>query len=492
MWWVRRLTWTIALALAATTLTTPAHADGALDRYYTQVLDWQQCGSHECARLTVPLDYANPDNGDITLALERVLHSGPTSQGAIVVNPGGPGVPGTGFASVVASDIAPAVAAEFDIVGFDPRGTGSSSPVTCLSDAQTARWLDADPTPDTPAEVRRIMTLGATIPQGCLTRSPSIARHLGTESTVHDLDIMRAALGQPTLNLLGFSYGTLLGARYAERFPATVGRMLLDGAVDPRLDAMQISAGQSAGFQQAISRFAADCASRTSCPYGRTKAGVLRGINALLARLDRRPMPTHTGAPLLEAQAISALFATLYDKAAWPQLRTALAAAKHDDGTDLQQIAYQQSERIGPASFAGNFTSAFYAISCWDDPATPKATGLSTAARRWAATAAVPAMAQAMSWGNAPCSSWFGHSARKPAAVHSTTTAPIVVVGTTHDPATPYAWARSLARQLPTSTLVTFDGDGHTAYGNDSPCLQSILDRYLLTGSVPAAGTRCA
>ena len=488
---VRPLTWTLALAAASVLLTAPARAEGPLDAYYAQQLTWSTCGSGQCATLTVPRDYANPSAGDLHLSLTRIPHTGSTRQGSLVVNPGGPGVAGADFASTVAMEIAPAVASEFDIVGFDPRGTGRSAPVTCLTDEETARWVDADPTPDTAREVSALMRLARTIPAGCLALSPDVAPAIGTENTVRDLDILRSALGDPALNYLGFSYGTALGAQYAERFPSTVGRMVLDGAVDPSLDGMAISKAQSAGFQDAIRRFAADCAKHASCGLGRTSGQVLAGINALLARLDRHPMPTHAGTPLLQSQAVAAIFGSLYSKDAWPALQSALHTAVHNDGTDLQQIAYAESDRTGPTSFASNFTSAFYAIACWDDPATPNAAGLAKAASSWAKGAAVPELARAMSWGNAPCSVWFGHSAAKPAPVHSTTAVPILIVGTTHDPATPYRWAQALARQLPTSTLVTFEGDGHTAYGNPSRCLQSALDGYLLTGAVPAPGLRC-
>ncbi|MBU6279497.1 MAG: alpha/beta fold hydrolase, partial [Actinomycetales bacterium] len=219
----------------------PGQGTPELARYYQQQMQWGPCpgqsaGSDsrlECARLTVPRDYAKPADGDITLLVNRYLpRSGDTGR-SLVINPGGPGAPGTAFTWYVARVLAPAVAAQQAIVGFDPRGTGDSAPVNCLTDRRLTKWLRADPTPDTAAEEAQLMRLAARIGPGCLKFSPTMARNLGTEQTVRDMDVLRAALNQPSLNYLGFSYGTFLGIRYAQEFPDRVGRMVLDGAIDP-------------------------------------------------------------------------------------------------------------------------------------------------------------------------------------------------------------------------------------------------------------------
>ncbi len=481
-----------AVTASALLVVAPAQAAaGQVAGFEAQVLDWQRCGASECARLTVPLDYGYPAAGTVTLAVLRVRHTSAEGTGSLVVNPGGPGAAGTDFAEYVATDIAPEVARDYDIVGFDPRGTGDSAPISCLTGRQTSAWLDIDPAPRTLAEQRRLMAVAARTAPGCLERSPRLARHVGTEETVRDMDLLRSALGSERLDFLGFSYGTVLGSRYAELFPDRVGRFVLDGAVDPSLDAMQLSAGQSAGFQRAMRAFARDCARRATCRVGRTGTQVLASVNALLRRLDSRPMATDTGRPLLVAQAVTALFTSMYDTSSWPSLSRALHEAQRGDGTGLQELADWGSDRTGPHSYSTNMVSAFTAISCWDSPPTPGREGLAAAARRWSAGVDVPVMAQAMSWGNAPCSTWFGHSARAPQAARSSTTVPIIVVGTTGDPATPYAWAQALVRQLPTARLVTFVGNGHTAYGNPSPCLQSAISGFLLDGTLPPDGLRC-
>jgi hypothetical protein len=241
-----------------------------------------------------------------------------------------------------------------------------------------------------------------------------------------------------------------------------------------------------------MKRFAADCAKRANCAYRGGTNGVLAGINGLLARLDTKTLATSDPKRrLTQADALSGIFQAMYAKWLWPTLRVALKQAKQGDGSGLMTLADVSSDRTGPDRYASNSLSAFYAINCWDAPAPPGKKGLEAAARRWSAQAPVPEMAKAMAWGNAPCTTWFGRSTRTPAPASSTTTAPIVVVGTLYDPATPYPWAVALAKQLPTATLLTWNGDGHTAYGSGSACINKAVETYLLTGATPPAGLVC-
>lgn len=465
-----------------------------LEAFYTQTLTWTPCGSGlVCSWLTVPRDYADPTGPTIRLRVSKAVASGPSDarQGSLVVNPGGPGASGLDFAGYVAQGLAPRVARQFDIVGFDTRGVGESAPITCMTGAETTRFLRADPSPDTRAEELRLMSLGARLARGCLTTSPDIARHVGTENTVRDLDVLRQALGDARLNWLGFSYGTYLGTLYAEEFPDRVGRFVLDGALDPSLGIMEVSRGQSTGFQVAMYRFARDCARRSTCPYSGSAKNVLREINRLLASLDKRPLPTRTGRDLVQAEALGAMFYSMYSPAIWSSLRRALKQARLGDGQGLQAISDYANERTGPNTYASNMASAFPAIACWDTPASPGRAALKAAAAAWSKRARVPDMARAMSWGNGVCTNWYGHDARQPSPATSTTTAPILVVGTTFDPATPYRWARALASQLTTATLLTYVGDGHTAFGAGSRCIDNAISDYLLTGTPPPAGKVC-
>ena len=466
-------------------------ASNALDAYRSQTLSWHECSAGECADLRVPLDYADLSKGDISLVISRVVHSGPTSQGSIVINPGGPGESGLSFAWYAAKFLAPAVAKEFDFIGFDPRGVGKSAPVTCMTSKQTADFLSMDSTPDSPQETAQVMQAAARINKGCLKFSPRVTPYVGTPSTAQDLDILRSALGEDKLNWLGFSYGTALGTTYLEAFPDHVGRFVLDGALNPALNAMQTSQGQSAGFQRAFQNFAADCGRLKGCTLGSTAKVVNAKVNALLARLDRHPLPTDQGPPLTQSLAMGGMLTAMYSPDEWQPLSDAIAQALNNNGTGLLELAWTGSEQTGPTTVTSNVQSAYYAIDCWDNPAPPGAPGLAAAAKLWSAKAPIPEFAKSIAWGNAPCTTWFAHNPQAPAPATTTTKAPILVIGTRFDPATPYEWAQALSSQLPTSTLLTYEGNGHTAYGSGSKCIDTIVDLYLLRGTVPAKGTSC-
>jgi len=490
--------WTVAAPLSSAlpieTVRASTPSDPTLRTFYTQTITWGTCPGRgprvQCGEVTVPLDYARPTGRTIDLALLKVP-STRSSARSLVVNPGGPGASALDFTEYLGSVIDADVRDVYNIVGFDPRGVGRSAPVECLTGKQTAQWYRTDTTPNTAQARATLMARAALISQGCVARDRELARFVGTENTVRDMDIIRSALGETKLNWLGFSYGTLLGALYAQNFPESVGRMVLDGAVDPRLDAMEISSDQSTGFQQAMQRFASDCARRPDC-VARSQKGVLTAINSLLRRLDTASMRTDGSRRLVQAEALTALFFSMYSTDLWPTLRTGLRQAAAGDGTTLQLLAQLANDQVGPNRYSSNIASAFYAIGCWDYPAPPGSPGLQAAAREWSRGVAVPEMARAMSWGNAPCSTWFDHSPTKPAAVTSNTTAPILIIGTSFDPATPYKWSQALARQLPTSRLLTYRGDGHTAYGDTNMCIDDITDRFLLTAELPSPGTTCS
>lgn len=485
---------TASAGVATATPATPADsgAAGPLAPFYEQTLQWSRCSAGQCAWLTVPLDYADPAGRTIRLRLSRTPASDRAARiGSLVTNPGGPGAEGVSFGDYLAGSLPADVTRHYDIVGFDPRGVGQSAPIVCMDGRQTTRLNRTDVTPDSPREISILMERARALAEGCLARTPELARHIGTDNTVRDMDILRQALGDEQLNFLGYSYGTYLAAEYAELFPDRVGRFVLDGAVDPNLDMMRLSQDQSEGFQLALSRFADDCASRSRCPWTGDGSAVLEGIDRLLRKLDSRPLPGLSGEPLVQAEALTAVFYSMYSPQLWPLLRSALREARQGDGSELSTLYSYATERTGPDRYGSNMASAFPAIACWDRPAPPGAPGLAAAARRWSRGVAVPELARAMAWGNAPCSVWFGHTSRPVEPARSTTAAPMLIIGGLHDPATPYAWAQALHRQLPTSVLLTFTGDGHTAYGNGSDCVDPAVDAYLVHGTLPAPDTRC-
>lgn len=491
----------LSLALAPVMSAAPADPyPASLAAFYTQKPAWTSCGSasgsgkaaerEQCTWITVPLDYADPAGATLNLRAARWSATSPTKLGSLVVNPGGPGAAGIDFGDYVATS-APGIAAAYDVVGFDPRGVGLSAPITCLTGPQTTTFLRTDSTPATARQVQEYVKVSQGLANGCVTLSPGLARNVGTDNTVQDMDIIRASLGDSVLNWLGASYGTYLGVRYIEQYPTRVGRMVLDGVVDPSLDAMALSYGQSVGFQRAVARFAADCAKHRTCPYPGGAAGVIKGINGLLAQLDAHPMYTTNRLRLVQNEATTAVIQAMYAPFLWPTLRDGLSQARRGNGTELQRLAAFASDQTGPNTYGSNMASAFPAIGCWDAPAPPGPSGLKAAAAAWAAKATVPEIARTLAWGNLPCGLWFGHSPVVPAPAHSTTTAPILLVGTKYDPATPYWWAQALHQQLPTSTLLTYEGDGHTAFSTGSTCIDRTITAYLVQGNVPAPDTVC-
>jgi pimeloyl-ACP methyl ester carboxylesterase len=473
----------LALSLTPTAMATPdASRTG---------LDWQPCGVEQfCAWVSVPINHGEPHLGTLALRIIRIPARSPQPQASLVINPGGPGAPAIDFTRTFVQNLPNEIRNAFDIIAFDTRGTGDSSPLRCVTNSVLAKYLRTDSTPVTNRQQRTWMRESAQWSRGCRQDQPLLAAHMETTQIVRDLDAVREALGEPKLNFLGFSYGTLLGARYAQLFPDRVGRFVLDGAVDPRLDAMEISRDQAAGFQLALKRFAAQCTRTPACTLGRSTGSIFNSINRILQAVEHKPMRTTSRRTLTESEALTALVTAMYAPTLWPTLWRALDAASRGNGTELQRLADLGNGRYGPDNFSGNFLGPFLATTCLDLPRPPRQTGLAAAATRWSKGANIPRVSALLAWSNAPCATWF-KTGERPGPVSSTTSAPMLVIGTTFDPATPYRWSRALHQQLASSTLVTLDADGHTAFQSGSACIDSAVTTYLLTGIAPTTVT-CA
>jgi len=479
-------------AAAAPRTTTTTTAGAANSRTVApSPLTWKRCrsGAAQCATLTVPLDDTVVGGPTIGLALTRIPARRPDRRiGSLLVNPGGPGAPGTGFAL----DIAPSLPAElqdrFDIVGFDPRGVGRSQGVDCTENLDPFYALDW--TPDTEAGRAALEAGVRQIVDACVHADGPILPFLGTDRAARDMERIRAALGDDRLTYLGFSYGTFLGAEYAAQFPDRVRALVLDGPVDPALDATAVQVQQAVAFERSLNLFLRDCARRTGCAFhhgGDPGAA----YDALRARIAHAPI----GAP--SAGRHRTLNTTLFDigvtellytgQDSWSTLAGALAAADQGDASDLvaEADAYTGRSRNGTYD---DLQEAFWAVGCVDGPDVGGVAGLR--AIEDAAARAAPRLGRSVVNNSLACALW-PVAAQPPAALHAPTSPPLLVLGTRDDPATPLVWAKGLTDELGSATLVTVGGARHTAFASGNHCVDDIVVRYLVDDAVPKRGKRC-
>lgn len=463
-------------------------APEGLEEFYSQQLDWSACDDHECATLQVPVDYADPDGGSIELALLRVPAGG-ERQGALVVNPGGPGSSGVEYAQLAGLVVSPEVSQAYDVVGFDPRGVAGSAPITCVDDAALDELLGADPTPDSPQEEAEVEALVRGFVAACEENAGALLPHVSTVEVARDLDVLRAALGQDRLDYLGASYGTFIGATYAELFPTRVGRFVLDGAIDPALSGLEMGLGQAEGFQRAATAYAEDCVAGGDCPLGGTAEEVLTTVQDVLTGLDSEPVPVSgdTVTELTEGWALFGVIVAMYDQTGWPVLTSALDQVRQGDGTLLMLLANLYVRRTAEGSYEDNGMQVIYAVNCLDRPAQG---GLDDAEVRERFEAVSPTFGRYLA-GEGMCEYWPVQPATTLDGYAASGAPPILVLGTTRDPATPYEWAVALADTLESGVLVSYDGDGHTAYGRSNDCVDGAVDAFLLEGTVPEDGLSC-
>ncbi|MFE0628553.1 alpha/beta hydrolase [Streptomyces sp. NPDC058864] len=480
-------------AIAATAAAPPALAD-----YYRQRPAWKPCAeqpSFQCSTLRAPLDYAHPEAGDIHLAVTRTKATGTDARriGSLLFNPGGPGEPAITSLWSFAGAFSPAVRAAYDLVAVDPRGVGSSTPVTCRTDPAGA-----------PAGVRGLRRGGGPQAGGPEADGPDFAAadeaaretatacergagrllaHVGTLDSARDMELVRALLGDERLHYLGFSYGSYLGASYAGLFPSHVGRMVLDGAVDPVLDGVHSLLGQARGYQIAWDSFAADCAARPDCPVGRSPAEAGRTLDALVAALDRAPLRQGKDVVVDGDGLINAVTTGLMAPA-WEKLRAALAEVRSGGTTAVQQL----SGALDDSGFSGD---AYVAITCLSGSLGPRATPAQARAALPGFVRASPRFGRYFADQLSTCAHWPVPADQPAGPITARGAAPILVLGTTRDPATPYTEAAALARRLSSGRLLTYDGDGHTAYLRSVGCVDDAVDAYLTRGQLPPAGTVC-
>ena len=464
------------------------------------LLRWKPCGAAECSMLTVPLDWSGRDPAavgrTVPIAVLRLHATGPRGQriGSLVINPGGPGESGVAFVRDHADLLPAALRARFDIVGFDPRGVGSSMPVRCLSDGQLDSQDQLPPYPAGAPEQQQLIQAATSEAFACAKALGPALGHLATVDVARDLDSLRAGLGEQTLSYLGYSYGTAIGAAYAEAFPTRIRALVLDGAIDPRQSGTGMLRAQAAGFEGAFHAFADWCAGNDHCVFGAR----LSGGTAVLAAYDRlaaavRGAPLSVGTRQLGSGEFTlGVFVTLYSKEqGWPALGYALERAANGDGSVLLRLADAYVERDA-AGHHSNLSEANLAVNCLDRPWPRRAADYAALAADLARTD--PRFGQTIAWSGLGCLSWAAPAVTTPHAIRADGSPPILVVGTTRDPATPYAQAVALASQLDNGVLLSADGDGHTAYrATGNPCVIKVVDDYLLSLRTPPrqGGAHC-
>ncbi|MFE0171519.1 alpha/beta hydrolase [Streptomyces sp. NPDC059002] len=461
----------------------------------TQKLDWSGCKAPEggtapgadwqCSTLKVPLDYAKPDGETIGIALIRARTTGKGDRiGSLVFNFGGPG--GSGVSGLPSfADTYGSLRERYDLVSFDPRGVAASEGVRCRDDKATqAAERTVDLTPDTAAEEKAYFKDAADFGAGCARGSKKVVGHVSTADAARDMDVMRQVLGDEKLHYMGISYGTELGGTYAHLFPQRVGRLTLDAVVDPSADSVGHAENQARGFQRALDNY---FKSRGQDP----KAGSAK-VARLLKRIDAKPLRTSGDRELTESLATTGITITLYSKQTWPTLTRALEDAEKGDGTALLQLADAYNER-DPSGHYSTQSHSQRAISCLDSKT--RTTPEQAKQRMDRFREISPVFGEFLGWDSAGwCHQWPVAGQHESPEVSAPDAAPILVVGNTGDPATPYEGARKMADELGkgVGTLLTWKGEGHGAYGSGSTCVDSTVDAYLLNGKVPEDGKVCS
>ena len=491
-----------AVAVPAPAVAAKAAVPEGLESFYSQKVEWYDCGAtggmersaqrtgFQCAKVKAPLDYSKPDGQTIEVAMKKHLATGSVRQGSLFINPGGPGGSGVQYVEGAAETAFAGVQGSFDIIGFDPRGVGSSTPVTCAA----ANGADpmSDPgqaSGDAPFEelAPQIETTFRQMEANCAasTKPAGLLNHVDTISVARDLDVLRALSGDQRLNYLGISYGTYLGAHYAELFPANTGRMVLDGTLDPSISLYERQAGAMKGLERALRTYVDWCQAGQGCPLtGGTDAGVQQ-VRDLFTSVDRSPLPSSDpNRPVTGSEIRMAVMYSLYgDEQSWSGLSSSLdEAINQRNGALIRQITGQTVAEVV------NTAAVREAITCLDYPVDGDMAVWS--ARHEEIRREAPTFGGSAASADLGCQAWGHNGTRQPAPIHAKGAAPILVVGSTGDPATPFEWARSLSEQLETGHLLTREGNGHTAYGRAAACTKAI-DTYLLSGELPPPGQVC-
>lgn len=464
-----------------------------LMEFYGQKLDWKSCeAGMECTTVTAPLDWENPSTGKIDLAIVR--HSaGSSAKGSLLVNPGGPGASGLDLVqNSLTFAVDQTLVKNYDIVGFDPRGVGKSTAVACYDAKQMDAYLYSIPQGARGSDQwnAELKDANAKFAQACDQNSGGILPYITTVNAARDMDLLRAVLGDKKLNYLGYSYGTFLGATFANLYPDRVGRLVLDGAIDPAVSGLDVSTTQALGFESALRAYMQDCLDGKSCPFKGTVDEAMSDLGALLASVGASPLRNGDGRMLGSDALMTGIIAALYSADSWSYLTQALTGALQGDPSTAFMLADSYNAR-DPRSgtYLDNSAEAFRAYNCMDYPV--ENDPAAEAASKQKIAQGAPTIAPY--WEGAdPCEVWPYPATGTRGPIAAAGASPILVIGTTNDPATPYEWAVSLAKELESGVLITRVGEGHTGYNKGNSCVNDAVDAYFVDGTVPAKeGVRC-
>jgi pimeloyl-ACP methyl ester carboxylesterase len=442
----------------------------------------------ECGRTEVPISYDEPEGATLPLFLMRVVMAEQTERiGSLVVNPGGPGRSGADAAIGLALTLPPEVLSRFDLVGFDPRGVGLSTPVECIPDDLKEERTASEPRPTTAEQLDEKFALAREVADGCAEEYGDALGTFNTVDTARDMDQLRASLGDEALTYLGYSYGTTLGSTYAELFPDKVRALVLDAAVDPDPDVQGDAEQRAAAFEAGFDAFAANCVGLIAgCPVG---GDPRQFVQDLLGQSGQTPIPSSKAGETRQATpgvVMAAVQAALYDTAAWPQLAQSLAAGQRGDSAGLFSLADSYSGRLEDGTYS-NLLDANLAVNCADTEQTFTEDEVRGLVAEW--NAKYPLFGAGSAAELFTCSVW--EAGRTPLPERDAAgSAPIVVVGTSGDPVTPLPGAVDMAEDLDSAVLLTWQGQGHTAYPK-TDCITAAVNAYLIDLVVPMDGLTC-
>ena len=469
-------------------------APQGFEEFYEQQVEFESCGEKIfCADVMAPMDWNNPAGEQIEIAVAYRASNNKKPKGFVLFNPGGPGSSAVDWV-IESSDFvgSKSLRDNFNILGFDPRGVGQSSAVKCLTDSEYDQFLygvsgfELGSEEDLAASKEVIQDFA----QKCLENTGELLGHIDTISAAKDMDLLRAVLGEEKLNFLGYSYGSLLGTTYANLFPERVGRFVLDGAIDPTVSDEDQTLFQIEAFEKALVAFLENCEQFRDCPFTGSVASDLQTIQDFFLELETNPLPTDSGRELTIWAAVTGLIMPLYSESYWPYLSTAFAEAFQGQGDVFLLLADQYNDRSEDGTYSTNLIAANYAISCLDSRASSNIFEMKR--QNQALIEVSPTLGRYWQYGGLRCESW-PYEVVEPLPSFSASGSPtILVIGTTGDPATPYSQAQSLAgRILENAFLLTYNGEGHTIYGQQVSCVDNTVDRFFLTGDLPKTDPNC-